>query len=743
MIYADIIIDISHEKLDKTFQYIVPAHLKDVVHIGSQVVIPFGKGDRAITGYVVDITDTPSFDVTKLKAIARVVTESIPIESQLITLAGWMKRHYGSTMNQALRTVIPIKKKEAAREKKKIRLLISREQAQIELNELCARKNHSVGKERLLRELIDNEVLEWDLVTKNLQISSAVIRDLEAKAIIALDFYREYRNPVAATDNYRKKVTLNDMQQSAVDKVLTDYSNQIYKTYLIHGVTGSGKTEVYMEIMDKVLAMGRQVIVLIPEIALTYQTLMRFYARFGDKVSILNSKMSPGERFDQFERAKKGEISVMIGPRSALFTPFENLGLIIIDEEHEPTYKSEVIPRYHARETAIYRAGLAKASVVLGSATPSVESYAMAENGTYELINLEKRAAGQAMAACEVVDLREELAAGNKSMLSRSLQLALKDRLEKKEQSMVFLNRRGLMGFVSCRACGSVIKCPHCDVSLHLHNDGHMRCHYCGFDTFKPTSCPDCGSKYIGTFKAGTQRLEEIIREQFPSARVLRMDADTTRGKDGHDEILASFAAGEADVLIGTQMIVKGHDFANVTLVGVIAADISLNDSDYHSGERTFQLLTQAVGRAGRGSKAGEAIIQTYQPDNYAIVASAAQDYDSFYRQEIAYRRMLHYPPAAHMLGITIASEKLEQATGQANEIKNIIDRCNTRSNVLGPADAYIGKLKDVYRKVIYVKNKDYNQLVFIKDQIEAYLLEQKQYRNTSTWFDFDPINTL
>mgnify|MGYP004448196301 FL=1 len=743
MIYADIIIDISHEKLDKTFQYIVPAHLTEIVHVGTQVVIPFGKGNRAITGYVVDLSDTPKFDVTKLKPIARVANDAIAIESQLITLAGWIKAHYGGTMNQALRTVIPIKKKEAIKEKKRIRLIVPKEQAKVELYELIARKNHSLGKERLLRELIEHEELEWDLVTKDLQISSAVIRDLESKALIAIDFYREFRNPVAAKDVFRKPVTLNFQQQAACDRILAEYNTGARNTYLVHGVTGSGKTEVYMEIMEKVLESGKQVIVLIPEIALTYQTLMRFCTRFGDKISIINSRMSPGERFDQFERAKKGEISIMIGPRSALFTPFENLGLIIIDEEHEPSYKSEVIPRYHARETAVYRAKLANAFVILGSATPSVESYARAQSGEYELITLTNRVADRSLAKCEIVDLREELKAGNKSMLSRSLQTALKDRLDKKEQAMIFLNRRGLMGFVSCRACGTVIKCPHCDVSLHLHNDGKMKCHYCGYEMVRPTACPDCGSKYIGTFKAGTQRLEEIIKETYHGARVLRMDADTTKGKDGHDEILSAFAAGEADILIGTQMIVKGHDFANVTLVGVVAADISLNDADYHSGERTFALLTQAVGRAGRGEKPGEAIIQTYQPENYAVVASAAQDYEGFFKQEIAFRRLLNYPPASHILGITVASPSLEEATGQSEALVKIIQNCDEHSLVLGPADSYIGKLKDVYRKVIYVKDKDYEKLVKIKDALENYLLEQKCFKTTSTWFDFDPINTL
>ncbi len=743
MKYADIIIDISHERLDKTFEYIVPTELENQIYEGVQVVIPFGQGNRAITGYVVGLHDKPEFDVTKLKPIARVVKDSIAIESQLISLAAFLKRNYGSTMNQALKTVIPIKRKENEKLKKEISLNVSLEQAKIELTELLTKKNHAVGKERLLRQLLEVDVLDWELATKKLQVPSANIRDLEKKGIIHIESVRTFRNPHLQEDSNKKHITLNDEQEAAAETIKANIDMGRRKTYLIHGVTGSGKTEVYMDVMEHVISMGQQVIVLIPEIALTYQTVMRFYTRFGDKVSILNSRMSPGERFDQFERAKSGEISIMVGPRSALFTPFSNLGLIIIDEEHEPSYKSEVIPRYHARETAVYRAKLANASVILGSATPSLEAYSRARSGEYQLITLHNRAMGQDMASCEIVDLRAELKSGNRSMISRRLRELMADRLAKKQQIMLFLNRRGLMGFVSCRECGHVLKCPHCDVSLHLHRDGTMKCHYCGFTTRATKICPSCGSKYIGSFKAGTQRLEEIVKEMFPQARVLRMDADTTSGKNGHEEILSAFAAHEADVLIGTQMIVKGHDFANVTLVGIIAADISLNESDYHSGERTFQLLTQAVGRAGRGSEPGIAVIQTYQPDNYAVVSAAAQDYDSFYSQEFGFRNLLSYPPCSHILGIQVSCERQQDAVAQADLLAKLIKNVEPEIVIMGPEDAYYGKLKDVYRRVIYIKDDDYDKLVRVKDEIDKFLLEQKQYRNTSTWFDFDPINTL
>ena len=743
MKYADIIIDISHERLDKTFEYIVPPELENEIHEGVQVVIPFGAGNRAITGYVVGLHDKPQFDVTKLKPIARVVKDSIAIESQLISLAAFLKRNYGSTMNQALKTVIPIKKKENEKLKKEISLAVSTNQARIELNELLTNKRHAVGKERLLKELLEVDVLDWELATKKLQIPSSNIRDLESKGIVKIDSVRTFRNPHLQADATRGRVTLNEEQEAAAEQIKADIDTGRHKTYLIHGVTGSGKTEVYMDVMEHVINMGKQVIVLIPEIALTYQTVMRFYTRFGDSVSILNSRMSPGERFDQFERAKSGEISIMVGPRSALFTPFTNLGLIIIDEEHEPSYKSEVVPRYHARETAVYRASLTGATVILGSATPSLEAYSRAVSGEYQLITLNNRAMGQDMAQCEIVDLRAELQSGNRSMLSRRLKELMADRLSKNQQIMLFLNRRGLMGFVSCRACGHVLKCPHCDVALHLHAGGIMKCHYCGYTTKAAKTCPSCGSKYIGSFKAGTQRLEEIVKNAFPTARVLRMDADTTSGKNGHEEILSAFAAHEADVLIGTQMIVKGHDFANVTLVGIIAADISLNESDFHSGERTFQLLTQAVGRAGRGTEPGIAVIQTYQPENYAVVTSANQDYDSFFKQEFAYRRLLQYPPCSHILGIQVSSEKQGDAIAQADILASVIKQTDPEIIIMGPEDAYIGKLKDIYRRVIYVKADDYDRLVRVKDEIDKFLLEQKEYRSTTTWFDFDPISTI
>ncbi len=738
MSYAKVIVDISHEKLDRTFSYRIPAELEGEVGIGTPVVIPFGKGNRRMTGFVVDLTDRPDFDPEKTKDIIGVPTDALPLEAELVALAAWMRKQYGGTMNQALKTVLPIKKKAAPKEMKLLHFNLDDKTAHEELVQLKRRSRHSVAKERLLEALIGEGDIPWEVVTKQLDVSASHIRDFEKKGWIRIDTSRNYRNPLQGMQVRGRTVVLNDSQKEALRLFKENKGGK--KPFFLYGVTGSGKTEVYMEMIAETLAEGRQAIVLIPEIALTYQTVMRFYGRFGAKVSIMNSRMSDGERFDQFERAKCGDVSVMVGPRSALFTPFCNLGLIIIDEEHETTYKSEQVPKYHAAGVAEYRGKLSQAAVVFGSATPSVTSFYRIQNGEYLLLNLPERAAGRTLPHCEIVDLREELKQGNRSMLSRVLMAKLRERLDKHEQSMLFMNRRGLAGFVSCRECGHVLKCPHCDVSLALHRGGVMRCHYCGYETAEPKVCPECGSKYIGSFKAGTEQLEDVVSKLYPDARILRMDADTTRGKDGHEKILSAFANREADILIGTQMIVKGHDFSAVTLMGIIAADMSLHASDYNSSERTFDLLCQAAGRAGRGDAAGEVVIQTYQPEHYAIVTAAAQDYEAFYENEIAYRTLMRYPPMGHMLVIQIFSAEEKQADGLAALVFQTIRGMHAHAMAAHPVEAAVSKIKDIYRRAIYVKSDGYDELIRIKDGIEQLLLEDTVYRKASARFDFDPM---
>ena len=513
----------------------------------------------------------------------------------------------------------------------------------------------------------------------------------------------------------------------------------LFRSCLIKGVTGSGKTEVYMELIRHVLEQGRQVILLIPEIALTYQNVSRFYARFGEQVSLIHSRMSQGERYDQFERAKEGKISIMIGPRSALFTPFPRLGLILIDEEHEDSYKSEKTPCYHARETAMQRGKMEGAYVVMGSASPSVESYYKAQTGTYRLVRLEQRYGGSSLPAVSIVDLREELKTGNRSVFSELLTGKIQERLKKKEQVILFLNRRGYSGFVTCRSCGHVMKCPHCDVSLTSHRNGRLICHYCGYETMDVQKCPVCGSPYIGGFRAGTQQIESLVLKSFPGAKVLRMDADTTRRKDDHEKILSAFGRGEADILIGTQMIVKGHDFPRVTLVGVLAADLSLCSGDYRAGEKTFQLLLQAVGRAGRGERPGEAVIQTYHPDHYCIQAAAAQDYDWFYQEEMDYRSLMDYPPRAAMAAVRGAGKEEEILIQAMDYCRKYIERIYPGKDLtlIGPAPESVAKVQDMYRRVLYMRHQDREILVKIKNALEKYIEVNRGFRNIYIQYDF------
>ena len=738
--YANIIIDISHEKLDKVFQYRIPEGLLARLTIGMQVQVPFGSGNALRTGYVVDITDRTDYDVSKIKEIARIVEQSVPIESQLIALAAWMRRNYGGTMNQALKTVIPVKHKERLQQKRTVELaLMDMVEAKNLLAELT--RKHRTARARLLEALLENPCIDYEVVTHKLNITGTVLRAMEEQGVIRIVSEDRYRNPVGHLTKSGYSITLNGEQQMVVDAIDADFQAGQYGNYLIQGVTGSGKTEVYMELIARAAAQGRSSIVLIPEIALTFQTVMRFYSRFGDRVSILHSRLSQGERYDQFLRAKNGELDGMIGPRSALFTPFSNLGYIIIDEEHESSYKSETVPRYHARETAFERARMAGASVILGSATPSLESSYRAEKGQLRRFYLSNRAKNaSSLPTCHVADLREELKSGNRSILSRKLQELMEERLARGEQAMLFLNRRGMAGFVSCRECGEAVKCPHCDVSLSLHNNGTLKCHYCGYEMPQVTRCPSCGSKYIGAFRAGTQKIEEIVKKRFPGARVLRMDYDTTRTKDSYEKILSAFANEEADILIGTQMIVKGHDFPKVTLVGILAADLSLHANDYRAAERTFQLLTQAAGRAGRAERAGEVVIQTYQPEHYAVQTAKDQDYERFYEQELAYRELMCYPPVWNLLLIAVTSPQKAEAEACSRKLGLWLQKHFSQLSMIGPTEATVAKVNDIYRRVIYLKSEDYEELVCAKDGLEE-MMSQGLWRQTTVQFDFNPIS--
>lgn len=742
--YVDIIIDISHEAIDRAFQYEVPFSLCDKIAVGMQVEIPFGRGNHMRTGYVIGISDEPNYDVDRIKPVHRIIENQIPVEGQLIRLAAWMKETYGSTMYQALKTVMPVKETVRPVEKKTVQLAVDAEEGRLRLLEY--QRKHNGAKVRLTEALLEHGTVPYELARNKLNISPATFERLTAEGTIEILTETQYRQ--AGTKRYltEPEPELNPAQQGLIDAFRQDYEAGHYQTYLLYGVTGSGKTEVYMHAMDVVLAQGRQVIMLIPEISLTFQTVMRFRRHFGERITILNSRMSKGERYDQFERIRKGEVDIVIGPRSALFAPFSNLGLIVIDEEHESSYKSDNIPKYHARETAIKRADMNHASVILGSATPSVSSYYQAEQGNYRLWKLTERVQKRSLPKVEIVDLREELQKGNRSRFSYRLQELIEDRLSRKEQSIIFMNRRGYASFVSCRSCGEVVNCPHCQVSLTYH-DHHsavpkLVCHYCGYTEPFIKKCKVCGSGMIGRFGSGTQMVEAELQEFFPEARILRMDADTTKGKDGHERILSAFAEGKADILVGTQMIVKGHDFPNVTLVGILAADLSLHSQDYMAGERTFELLTQAAGRAGRGERPGQVVIQTYDPEHAVIRAAAAQDYELFYRNEITYRKILKYPPVVSMIAVLITGEQEEQVQKCAEHLADYMRTTVPGEviRVIGPSTPVIGKIHDVYRRILYLKSEQEQALLDVKVQLELYAEQSGVQEACRLYFDLNPM---
>ena len=712
--YADVIVDISHKAVDRTFSYRIPEELEEVVSVGTPVMIPFGQGNRARKGYVIGLSETVTWDTSKVKDILRVPEESLPVESRMIRLAGWMREKYGCTMISALETVMPVKQK--------VRTV----------------------KQKVASRQFEPEFLPID--------------------------------------------SLNPEQKQAYETFEADYDAGKRDVYLLHGVTGSGKTEVYLQMAKHVIRQGQKVIVLVPEIALTYQTVARFRTVFADRIAILHSGLSRGEKYREFQQVLEGSADILIGPRSALFAPFTELGLIIIDEEHDTAYKSDTMPKYHARDVALERGRLEGAAVVLGSATPAVESYRAAEEGRYTLLSLPNRVEERALAETEVVDLRQELREGNRSILSRALYGRMQDAFQRGEQVMLFLNRRGMSSFVSCRSCGEAIRCPKCDVSLALHGRDTLLCHYCGHKVKMPKACPSCGSPFIGGYGIGTERVEQEVKKLFPEIRTIRMDKDTTQRKGAHGALLQSFHDGKAQCLVGTQMIVKGHDFPNVTVVGVMLADLGLFDSDFRSGERCFDLLTQAAGRAGRGERPGHVVIQTYRPEHYVIQTAETQDYHQFYTYEMAYRRLLGYPPVTHMLGILMAAkdekavvaysealaERLKALTESTvpseeadTEVHNgavmTVDteqeeddgaettsrsgqkvHSNRRECVLtGPGNAYIYKMNEVYRRVIYVRSEKEELLKRIPRMLKEEVDAAYETKGIEVHYDFDPMHIL
>ncbi|MCL1935137.1 MAG: primosomal protein N' [Defluviitaleaceae bacterium] len=737
MDYVEVVIPINHKKIDKTFIYSIPDKYKDKIKIGMAVTVPFGTGNKMFESYVVGFPSNVNF---KTKDIENIVKEDTYISQNMILLAMWMKTKYYTTLNSCLKAILPpsIVK---SNDKKTIFIKIVENQEN-NINEIIKKETK---QSNILKYLLENGDTKQNILIKTLGISISPINSLKKLGLINTYSKTENRNPVRNKDEKQKNFILNEEQAKAFSDVMLYHKSNIKnkKPILIHGVTGSGKTEVYMEIISEVLKEGKEAIVLVPEISLTPQTLSRFISKFGDLVNFTHSKLSNGERYDQWKNAKNGDISIMIGPRSAIFTPFNNLGIIIIDEEHEQTYKSELAPKFDTREVAIQRSKFEGATVIFGTASPSIDTYFKTKQKEYKYIQLKKRVNNNPP-EINVIDMRLELKLGNISIFCKDLQDAISENLEKKMQTILFLNRRGHSTFVSCRNCGHVMSCEACNVNYtyHKYND-KLVCHYCNKEEENPKHCPTCASKFIKYFGIGTQRVEKEIKEKYPEAKILRMDLDTTTAKHSHEDILNKFRNKEADILIGTQMIAKGLDFPNVTLVGIIAADTSLNVGDYRSSEVTFQLLTQVSGRAGRSENKGYVYIQTYNPDHYSIMYAKNHDYDGFYKQEISFRKSMFYPPFSNIFMILFTSENEKDIITSLFKLKDIMEyyiRKRPIFEVLGPSPAVISKIQNKYRWKIIVKSKDEEPLVNFVLYTLAKLEKQHNINNININITLNPM---
>jgi primosomal protein N' (replication factor Y) (superfamily II helicase) len=766
---ASVIVDVPAKQTDRPFDYRIPDHLEGVITPGMRVVVPFGP--RKIQGFVISIQASSEFE--KLRDIIAPMDIVPVLNDELLQLGDWLSEETLCYRISAYQVMLPAALK--AKYEKRIRLTTDRNllppilqnvfqmsstvsfdgiekdawkalQKEIAnghvefIYEVKERVNKKKRKYILphvtLQELIDSlkllsiqatkqrEIIEFFISKPNpvplqqlmneLNTSSSAIKGLVNKGILREEEVEVYRDPYENRVFERTTaLPLTSEQQTAITPILQTIEKNLHRVFLLYGVTGSGKTEVYLQSIQRVLEKGKEAIVLVPEIALTPQMVKRFKGRFGDEVAVMHSGLSTGEKYDEWRKIQRKEVKVVVGARSAIFAPFENLGIIIIDEEHETSYKQEENPRYHARDVAIQRAKKYGCPVVLGSATPALESFARAKKGVYELLSLPSRMNSGPMPHVEVVDMREELREGNRSMFSKALLEKLKDRLEKQEQTVLFLNKRGHSSFVMCRDCGYVVNCPDCDISLTYHRfNERMKCHYCGFESQVPHECPECQSEHIRYFGTGTQKVEEELFKVLPEARVIRMDVDTTSKKGAHEKLLTDFGEGKADILLGTQMIAKGLDFPKITLVGVLSADTMLHIPDFRSSEKTFQLLTQVSGRAGRHKLTGEVVVQTYTPEHYSIQFAAQQDYDLFYEREMQIRKLHHYPPFYYISLITVSHENLMKVVSVTEKITGYIRHClSAEAIVLGPVASPIPRIKNRYRYQCLIKYKREPQL--------------------------------
>lgn len=730
-LYAEVIINSEAIEIDRPFTYKVKEEHNEIIQVGHRVKVPFGKGNRPVEGFVVGLKCEGVENIKRMKYIASIADEEPILSRDDLKVIEFLRETYLCKYIDAIRCIIPTGLMSGVKNKKKIVIGYVRE--------LEGKFKEKENYKKLI-EFIKNNDGEYTKteLSKEFNFSLYTINKLlEENYICAEDkiVYR-YNNRIYNEDS--KKI-LNDEQKMAISTIMTSKD----RGYLLKGVTGSGKTEVYMNLVSEVLSAGKSAIMLVPEIALTPQMIERFKGRFGRNVALFHSKLSPGERYDEWFRIKRGEASLVVGARSAIFLPLRNLGLIIIDEEHENTYKSDHNPKYNTKEVAKFLCEIKNCKYVLGSATPSIESYYEAQNGRLKLVEMKNRVSNKPLPDTEIIDMRDEIKSGNLSILSRKLRKAVEENLEKGEQTILFLNRRGFSTFVSCRSCGYVFKCPECDVSMTYHKNGYLVCHLCGRAMKQTKICPKCGSKYVKFFGAGTERVQEEVHKLFPKARILRMDVDTTRTKDSHEKIYNAFKDGEGDILIGTQMISKGLDFENVTLVGILAADISLNIPDYRADERTYQIITQVAGRAGRGDKKGDVIVQTYTPESMSLNYAVNNKYEELYQEEIKIRKAMNYPPFSKILlinGLSVNEEKLRTFMTKAGNLLKEVLKDKEDIQILGPTPCIITKIKEKYRWQIIIKGEINIELrKIIKDTL--YELTKSVYNDIRVSIDINPNN--
>lgn len=729
-LYAEVIINSEALEIDRPFTYKVPEEFNNEIKIGQIVKVPFGKGNKTSEGFILNLKNDDNIKF-KTKNIAAILVKDPVIDEDDINLIEFLREKTLCKYIDAFRLLIPVGIMKGAKAKKKKVIVLKNE-------DLSNIKNPD-GYKKIVEFFKTNsgKYTKSELINEH-SISQYKLNKLIENEVLSIEEESVFRyNDRVYNKDSAKTLTIEQ------ENIIREYINSDDKMFLLKGVTGSGKTEVYMKLVERVLLEGKSAIILVPEIALTPQMIERFKGRFGVNVALFHSKLSDGERFDEWFRVKEGKSKVIVGARSAIFLPAKSLGLIIIDEEHENTYKSEQNPKYQTKEVAEYLSELKGCKVILGSATPSIETYYRALTGEMKLLELNSRVDNKAMPPMKVIDMRNELKGGNKSLFSRELFIAIQERLKRKEQIILFLNRRGFSTFVSCRSCGYVFKCDECDISMTYHKNGLLICHYCGKTKREPRECPKCHSKYVKFFGAGTQRVEEEVKKYFNNAGILRMDVDTTRDKHSYERIYNTFKNGEADILIGTQMVSKGLDFKNVTLVGILAADMSINIPDYRAAERTFQIITQVAGRAGRGDKQGEVLIQTYTPQHYSLQYAVNYDYEGFYEKEFTVRAMMKYPPFGKLLLINGTSKKEELLKNFMHKItmmiKPLVESC-LDIEILGPIPCMISKLKENYRWQIVIKGEF--DSYFSKNIKEILYDENKNvYNDIRISMDINPNN--